>query len=78
MKKVIGIVGVFVLALSMFFSTTSLDLNDIQNVSLSDLALISTASAEDDEWVPYSCPPNALGYCSITGQCHYSYYLQGC
>lgn len=74
MKKVIGIVGIFVLALSMFFSATSLEINDIQNVSLSDLALINTASAEDPWDQPNDCAGGSFyndGKCSGFGNCYW-------
>lgn len=74
MKKVIGIIGVFALALSMFLSTTSIQINDIKNISLSDLALINTASAEDP-WLDkiYGCTTytGQASVCTHMG-CYYS------
>ncbi|MFV0505962.1 MAG: hypothetical protein ACK5L5_04520 [Bacteroidales bacterium] len=44
MKKIIGILGVFAIAMTMFFSTT----NSSGNTDLASLIAINTANAESD------------------------------
>ncbi len=56
MKKIVGIIGVAVLAIAMYTNTNN---NEASNVSLSELATVNTADAEN-------MPPSvAFAYCNM-------------
>lgn len=79
MKKILGIVGAFVFALTMLFNTTNFEIKGEQDVALSSLFTLNTANAES--WYDYgSCSGggNITFYtCNGFGRCTYSGSTQG-
>ncbi len=65
MKKLIGIFGIAIIAMTMFFSTNTVNSSN-ENFDLASLVSLNTADAECNEWFwPYGC--NAFSRCSSNG-----------
>ena len=73
MKKIIGILGVAVIAMAMFFSTNNLNSSN-EDLELASLIAIDTANAE---WSLYGCCPDGP-FCQGVQYCHYSLFASGC
>ncbi len=67
MKKIIGILGVFVIAMAMFFNTSAMNSSN-GDLDLASLLNMNTANAECGPAPSCAsvCGPNPLFYCILT------------
>ncbi|WP_298344602.1 hypothetical protein [uncultured Algibacter sp.] len=73
MKKILGIVGAFVFALTMLFNTTNFEIKGNQDVSLSSLLSLNTANAESIDYNDWG-----FGRSSWSGRCYHDAYVDEC
>jgi hypothetical protein len=68
MKKIIGIIGVVVIAMTMFFNTNSVNGNTNEGVELASFFKLNTANAECAPRPSCSsvCGYTSIFYCTLT------------
>lgn len=74
MKKLTGIIGVTVVAIAIFFNTSSAEISN-NNYDLASIIKMDTANAECGAAPPCSrvCYQNVMFYCYLTCELQYVY-----